>query len=596
MLMPILEHEHRDALQLAMSHLVHEGSFAALFEAAVDAIVIADDRGIIERVNASCERMFGYKRGELVGRNVSVLMHEATGEQHDDYLLRYGAGGAPQVIGRGRQDVARRSDGSEFPLHLSVSEFTAEGKTWYVGMIRDISDLVAAERRRDELIHELRASREQFRLAATRDALTGLANRTQFLDDLDRSIGGAVPAGAELAVAFIDLDRFKLINDTQGHDAGDELLREVGRRLVGTARPDDVVARLAGDEFVVLLCGEMSRASLTAELDRILEALSVPITLPGGVVNLTVSIGAALYPADAREPEQLIRAADIAMYMAKREGGSSVRVHSAEMTEYLSRRDMIERELRAAIAADGLEVHYQPIVRLSDWSVRHVEALVRWHHPVHGAFSPADWIPIAEETGLISAVGAFVRQQSLTDLQSWDALGRPPMRVAVNISPLEFRGRNLAQSILEQIERSGLQPARLLVELTESALGDAAREIVDDLHVLRAAGIETAIDDFGTGHSALSHIASLPADVLKIDRSFVKPLPGDAGSRAIVEGIVMLAHRLGLEIVAEGVETTQQADYLTEIGCDFGQGFFFARPMSSDQLVGWLERVEELAA
>jgi EAL domain-containing protein (putative c-di-GMP-specific phosphodiesterase class I) len=345
-----------------------------------------------------------------------------------------------------------------------------------------------------------------------------------------------------------------------------------------------------------MLRGDVSDRPLDAELQRILEALTAPVILSSGVINITVSIGAAVYPIDARAPEQLIRAADIAMYAAKREGGSAVRLHAAEMTEFSSRRALIERELHSAIDADGLEVHYQPIVALTDWSLHCVEALVRWNHPVHGSFAPADWIPIAEETGLISAVGARVRGLALADLQSWDRAGYAPVRVAVNVSPLEFRSGTLASSVLRDLERTGLDRSRLLVELTESALGDAAGEIAGSLNELRSAGVETAIDDFGTGHSALSHISSFPADVLKIDRSLVQPLPDHPESRAIVEGVVILAHRLGLTTVAEGVETRRQVEYLTSIGCDMGQGFFFARAMSADQLAAWLSRTAELAA
>jgi diguanylate cyclase (GGDEF)-like protein/PAS domain S-box-containing protein len=573
-----------------------EGQLAALFEAAVDAIVVADDRGIIERVNPSCERMFGYDRDELIGQNLSILMPVSTARSHDGYLRRYREGGAPQVIGRGRNDVARRADRSEFPLHLSVSEFEVDGRTWFVGMIRDVSDLVEAERRRDEVIRELRASREQFRIAATRDALTGLPNRVVFLDQLDRAIEQALLGADELTVAFIDLDRFKLVNDTQGHEAGDDLLREIAQRLQSLAHPGDLVARLAGDEFVVLLRGRMMPLERSARLHQMLDALGRPVPLAGGPVDLAVSIGAATYPADAEDAEHLIRAADLAMYQAKRNGGSAVRLHSAEMTRLALQRELIERELRTAVASGELAVHYQPIIRIGDGTTPAAEALVRWEHPELGSISPADWIPVAEEIGLISAVGRQVRERIAADLRGWDRARVPPVRVSFNVSPIEFRAGDLAAAIIEQLDRNDVALTRITVELTESALGDQAGRIRDGLHALRAAGIQTAIDDFGTGHSALSHLASLPASVLKIDRSFVARLPWHLESRAIVEGIVMLAHRLGLQIVAEGIETREQAAYLRDVDCDLAQGFHFARPMPAHELAAWLLESDAIAA
>jgi diguanylate cyclase (GGDEF)-like protein/PAS domain S-box-containing protein len=567
---------------------------AALFEAAVDAIVIADDHGTIERVNASCEEMFGYARGALVGQNISCLMPAVTAAGHDRNLERYRNGGRREVIGRGRDDVAQRADGSEFPIHLSVSEFEADGQTWYVGIVRDISALAAAERRRDELIRELRSSREQFREAATHDDLTGLANRTLFLDELDRAISMAARTGEELTVAFIDLDRFKLVNDTLGHDAGDVLLQAVATRLDASVGASDRVARLAGDEFVVML-RRTSPLELDGALGRILESVSAPIDLGSGPIDVAVSVGAASYPRDSREPERLLQAADLAMYEAKREGGNSVRVHSPEMTRAAQRREFLERELRSVVASDGLDVHYQPVVRLDDRVPVGAEALARWHHPIEGDVAADEWVPIAEETGLIPLVGKQVRRRAASDLAIWDRAGVPPLRIAMNVSPLEFREPGLAETILWEFKRAGVLPARLAVELTESAFA-GEHAIVDGLRQLRETGVKTAIDDFGTGHSALSHLASLPVDLLKIDRSFVARLPEHPESRAIVEGVVMLAHRLGLQIVAEGIEGEEQAAYLAEIGCEFGQGYLFARPMPAATFAEWIEQARPMAA
>ena len=433
-----------------------------------------------------------------------------------------------------------------------------------------------------------------FRLAYF-DELTGLANRQSFIERLERDIRRAHRSAKRLAILFLDLDRFKSVNDTLGHDAGDRLLREAAQRLREAVRPSDFVARsevefarLGGDEFTVLLPGIVRVDDALQVAERIREKMLEPFVLGHNTLSLTTSIGIAMFPDDGEDAGTLLKHADTAMYYAKDQGRNGCRYYNAQLTAEAVRRMQLESSLRLALARDEFLLAYQPKVHAGSGRIASVEALVRWQHPERGLVMPLEFIPFAEEHGLISAIGRWVLQQACRDAASWLRAGRP-LRLAVNLSPLQLREPNVAATVRAMLDDAGLPPEWLEIEVTESALMDDSETTLATLLALRAQGIHLALDDFGTGYSSLSYLKRLPLSTLKVDKSFVVGLPDDDDNLAIVQAIVSLAKHLGFSITAEGVETVEQARLLKRLGSDDLQGYYFSHPVGAAELARLVE-------
>ena len=436
--------------------------------------------------------------------------------------------------------------------------------------------------------HQAASTRISF--MAHYDALTSLPNRVLFDQRLQAALDNARLGGGTVAVFGLDLDRFKPVNDMHGHAVGDKLLLAVAKRLESLLRDTDVVARLGGDEFAVMLpLGQEADLACLTTAERIVTHLSEPFTISDHVINVGVSIGIALYPADGSTGEELQRCADIAMYRAKEAGRSTFRVFEPSMDEDLQARRSLERDLRGAIDESALELHYQPLVCCKTGAVIGYEALLRWQHPARGSVSPSLFIPVAEETGLILKLGQWVLETACHDAAGWVE----PAVVAVNLSPLQFRQADLAETIMATLAWSGLPPSRLEIEITEGILMDDPARAVETLTALRDAGVRVSLDDFGTGYSSLSYLRQFPLDKIKIDKSFILNMESDQQSASIVKALVCLAHTLDLTVTAEGVETAEQLGALKQHLCDHVQGFLLGRPSPYDRRAALPSPAEE---
>ncbi len=431
---------------------------------------------------------------------------------------------------------------------------------------------------------------------ATHDSLTGLPNRSMFNQLLSFSIANARRYQRQCAVLFIDLDRFKLINDSLGHAAGDKLLIEIAARANGVVRASDVVARLGGDEFVVLLNELSGSEQAVGVAHHLLTAFSKPLDLNGHECRVTGSIGIAMFPDDGTDELTLMKNADIAMYLAKAEGKNDVRLYSTEIETQSIDQLEIETSLRHAVERDELVLHYQPKVEVLTGKIGGVEALLRWNHPTLGMLPPVKFIPLAEETGLIVTIGRWVFNTACAQSMAWQRAGLPPISMAVNVSPRQFSDEHLLSYIDDALQSSGLDPKLLQIEITESMVMLNVDRAVRVLEAIQSRGVRLAIDDFGTGYSSMSVLKRFPIDTIKIDRSFVRDLPDSSEDKAISEAIINMGKALGLTIVAEGVETIEQDKFLRDHACDEIQGFLFSKPVTQDKIVELLTAFPEATA
>jgi len=427
----------------------------------------------------------------------------------------------------------------------------------------------------------LEAANRQLRHLATHDALTGLPNRVLLDDRLTQAVAHADRDGRSFALMVCDLDRFKLVNDSLGHLAGDQLLQEVARRLTGLVRSVDTVARLGGDEFVLLITSIQDSEDARRVAAHAIEVLQTPVRIAGIDVHTSPSIGIAFYPADGRTIEALTAHADAAMYCAKQRGRGNVQCYEGGMNAGSEDRVQLESDLHNAIALKQFELYYQPKVNTATGTVRSAEALIRWNHPERGLIPPDGFIPLAEECGLIGAIGDWVVREACRQARAWQDSGMAPLRVSVNLSASQFRGSGLTQSIRTALEAANLHPQYLEVELTESAVMSKPEESIAILEQLSTMGVLVSVDDFGSGYSSMSYLRRFPIDKLKIDRVFINEIASRPEDASIVRAIVSLAHSLRLKVVAEGVETPAQLDFLKNVGCDEYQGFHFSRPVSA---------------
>jgi diguanylate cyclase (GGDEF)-like protein len=439
-------------------------------------------------------------------------------------------------------------------------------------------------------ITERRRAETQLEHIAHFDPLTGLPNRSLLQARLGHALELARRRDRRVAVLFLDLDRFKVINDSLGHAFGDEVLRAVTRRLRGRLREVDTLARWGGDEFIILLEEVADAPSISALAGDILDELALPCTLSNGQdVYVGGSIGISLYPDDGDSAEQLIMRADTAMYQAKDQGRSTYQFYTSALTRAAHERLALETSLRHALERGELTLHYQPQVRVADGALVGMEALVRWRHPERGLVMPDEFIPLAEETGLIQPLGLWVLQTACRQAKTWSSVFARPLQMAVNVSVRQLRQPNLVEQFERVLHETGLPPKSLELELTESTLMSRDGRTEQTLRDLKELGVRLSIDDFGTGYSSLAYLKRMPIDALKIDRSFVKDIPEDFSDMEIAATIIAMARTLRLQVVAEGVETTEQLEFLKTRGCDSFQGFLVSRPMDAGAMTRWID-------
>ncbi|MDP2674960.1 MAG: PAS domain S-box protein [Dehalococcoidia bacterium] len=524
-------------------------------------------------VNSAAEAQTGYSREELLTMDFWEVIHP------DFRPLVKKRGLARQ---RGEQVPARYEvklltrNGEERWVDFMAAAIEFEGKPAVLGTAFDITERKAAE--------------ETIRHLAYHDGLTGLPNRTLFEDRLTVTLAQGRRKRRLAAIMFLDLDRFKVVNDTVGHAMGDRLLQSVAERLKGLVREGDTVARVGGDEFTVLL-PDVGRVEDAVEVaDRILETLRQPWRLNDHEFHITTSIGIAMCPGDGEDAESLLRNADTAMYRAKDRGRDNYKLYAPAMNSRIAERLALENSLRHALERGEFVVHYQPQVNIETGRIVGVEALVRWQHPERGLVSPLEFIPVAEETGLIVPLGAWVLRTACAQNRAWQDAGLPPMRMAVNLSARQFQRRDLLDTVASALAETGLPPQYLQLEITEGAAMQDVDLTLAILRELREAGVQISIDDFGTGHSSLSYLKRFPIDVIKIDQSFVQDLTIDPNNAAIASTIIVMAHALNLTVIAEGVETAEQLAFLRERECDEMQGFLFSRPAPAPELDQMLRR------
>ncbi len=514
----------------------------------------------------------------------------------NDYLAAFQRGTFQNAIG----DTATRS-GAALPLinrgkTVGVLLFISPERNRFTPEFVELLERLAANLsfalENFDRAEEKEKAEEQIRYLATHDSLTNLPNRAMFNQLLSFSLKTAARYQWQCAVLFIDLDRFKVINDSLGHEIGDTLLVEMAARLRAGVRASDVVARLGGDEFMVLL-NEISEGTHVSELARhLLSVLGKPIELSGQECRVTASIGIAMFPDDGTDEQSLMKHADIAMYHAKAEGKNAVRFFSHKIKTQAIGRLTIEAGLRHALERQEFCLHYQPKLDVATRKIAGVEALLRWAHPEMGLLPPVQFIPLAEETGLIVPIGRWVLQTACAQNMAWQRAGLPPMSMAVNVSPRQFSDENLLHDIDTALAVSGMDPKLLQIEITESMVMLNVEQAIKILDAIQSRGVRLAIDDFGTGYSSMSTLKRFPIDTIKIDRSFVRELPHNSEDKAIAQAIISMGKALGLTIVAEGVETIEQDDFLRDHACDEIQGFLFSKPVSADEIAEFFRSSE----
>ncbi|MCE1193001.1 MAG: EAL domain-containing protein [Acidovorax sp.] len=540
-------------------------------EQAPNSIVITSADGGIEYVNPSFSVTTGYGAEEVMGRNPRLLSAGTTPESVYRDLWAHLSSGRPW---RG-EFVNRRKDGREYHESAIISPLHDEhGRiTHYLAVQEDVT-----ERKRDE---------ERIRKLVNFDALTGLPNRTMFASRFSQALALSQRSGQHLALLYLDLDHFKNVNESLGHQVGDELLVEIARRLQHVLRDEDTVSRPGGDEFIIVL--PLTDAQHAAHVAEKLQAEVRQVCRLGRhELVVTSSVGIALYPEDGREFETLAQRADAAMFRAKETGRDTYRFFSADMQAHSLRVLQIENALRSAVVQNQLALHYQPQVRLKDGKLTGVEALLRWNHPELGAVSPAEFVPVAESSGQILGIGEWVLRTALAQARTWLQAGRADFTVAVNLSMAQFRHPGLVDMVREALQESGVPAQVLELELTESIAMDAPEKVIAIVQQLFDLGVQLSIDDFGTGYSSFSYIQRLRVHKLKIDQSFVRHLGQDASAQHIVRAIIGLAQSLELEAIAEGVETAVQCETLRALGCQTGQGYYFSRPVPAQELAPWM--------
>ena len=543
------------------------GLYAAVFQLSSQAILITDQDNRIVAVNPALCELSGYRRDELIGRDPEMLDAGETSIETHDAMWR-----ALLEEGRWEGELSgRRKDGK---VHLKWTS---------VAVVRDADDDIVNYITSYTDISERKVTEQRVTHMAHHDALTGLNNRLSLEDLLEQALAQASREGGIVAVLFIDMDRFKQINDTLGHDVGDLLLIEVARRLRATVRESDIVARIGGDEFVVVLTALHDPIMAAGVAAKIVEALGRPYRLGSHEAHSSPSVGVSLFPDDGQEAEALLKCADTAMYHAKERGRNNYQFYTLEMNAAAQERLALERDLGTALAKEQFQLHYQPQVEMASGRLVGVEALLRWDHPELGVILPERFIPIAEGSGLMVPLGEWVLARAAHQLAEWKAAGHR-LRMAVNLSPKQLRDEGLLELFRAIKAKRGLDDGELVLEVSESTVVAGVENLSDRLTALHAAGAAIAIDDFGTACTALADLRRLPVSILKIDCQTIAGIENDTDTAALCAAAIALGHALELEVLAEGVESEAQRDYLQARGCDSLQGFLNSRPLPADQI------------
>lgn len=528
-------------------------------------ITLSDVNGRIIYVNPAEAEIHGCTVEELAGREARLFAHQRLRKPFPPEKLH-------NIGVWKRESVNLRKNGEEFPVQLtSIAVKNTEGRC--LGIVTACEDITCRKQ----------AEQKIYRLAYY-DPLTGLPNRGMFMDRLHQALAFAHREGRKACLVFLDLDNFKDINDTQGHDFGDKLLREVAQRLCASMRESDTLARFGGDEFVIVLTSVTCQESVAAAAQRIISLFDQPFEIEGRQAYSSVSVGIALYPDDGLDTESLFRCADTAMYHAKNEGRSHYRFFSTEMNQKIMRRVALENSLRQALDTREFFLHYQPQWDLATSRMVGVEVLLRWQSADYGLMLPSEFISLTENSGLIFSMGEWVLRTACLQARSWAAAGHREVRVAVNISGKQLTQPDFIDMLERVIRETGVAPGGLELEFTESVIMEQADKTIDTLRALKKMGVHLSIDDFGTGYSSLNYLKHFPIDRIKIDRSFVADINRNNDDAAIVEAIISLAHSLNLKVLAEGVENSDQLYLLTALGCDEVQGFYLAMPMTAEDL------------
>jgi diguanylate cyclase (GGDEF)-like protein/PAS domain S-box-containing protein len=538
---------------------------AKVFEYSKEGIMVTDAANRIISVNRSFTEISGYLPEEVVGKNPNIL---ASG-RHDDAFYRQMWGTLTEKGSWQGELWNRRKNGDVYPESLTIISVKGDDGAIinHIGIFGDISERKQAEYRIQQLAHY--------------DVLTGLPNRVLFNDRLEQAIIHAQRNKSRLALLFLDLDRFKQINDTLGHGVGDQLLQSVAHRLLSCVRDQDTVSRQGGDEFIAIL-PETSAAGAEEVADKMLQAIVQPYAIEGHELRISTSIGISIYPEHALDATSLIKYADVAMYQAKASGRNHYLMFNTDMNASAYDRLSLETSLRAALEQKQLQLYYQPQVDLADGHITGCEALIRWIHPDIGMVSPIDFIPLAEETGLIGPMSDWVMEEAIRQCRIWLDAGLQDFTMGINLSALQFRQRDLYEQVRLLLEKYQVPPSAIELELTESILIEGVERILGILRNLTALGVAISIDDFGTGYSSLSYLKRFPIQRLKIDQTFVRDVVTDINDATMVKTIVLMADSLKLGVIAEGVETKEQAAFLHEVGCTRAQGYLFGRPMPAE--------------
>jgi diguanylate cyclase (GGDEF)-like protein/PAS domain S-box-containing protein len=566
----LVEHQNRFLEEEVLARTVKLQRFRTAMDATGDGIFLVDGvTNAFVEVNATASKMLGYSRHEFLGLGSVPL--EATTQIELERLRDAILGGS--TIELSTQAKIRRKDGWHLPVEIHRHTQIAGDDAITVGVIRDVTEREEAHLRLYQMAHH--------------DPLTGLPNRTLFYETLGKTIAQAKKKNWGVVVLYIDLDHFKTVNDTHGHAMGDVLLTQVGNRLLDSVRLRDTVGRLGGDEFAVILIMEDRRKGSTAIARKIRDALAVPFTLGSYDVAVTASIGITSFPEDASEPELLIKYADTAMYQAKQKGRDTHCTFTPQMNVELLKQLSLEAALRKAIDNEQFVVHYQPKVDMQSGRITGLEALLRWQRPGHGLVPPLYFISTLEESGLIVQAGNWVISTVCHQIKEWSESAVGPRQVSVNVSGRQFVDHDLDGDVSRALLETGIDPSLLELELTESSLMQNTEATISTLVALKDRGVELSIDDFGTGYSSLAYLQRFPIDKVKIDIAFVRTITGEFAQSTIAQTIIQMAHSLNLKSIAEGVETSEQKEYLRHHGCDEMQGYFFSRPLP-------LKEVEEL--
>ncbi|MDH5777049.1 MAG: EAL domain-containing protein [Gammaproteobacteria bacterium] len=665
----------------------------AIMDNVSDGIITIDERGNVESFNASAEKQFGYSAAEIIGKNVKLLMPEPYQSNHDGYLERYQASGERRCLGFGFREVeGKRKDGSTFPMELSISEMSLHNQTYYIGMVRDITERKVSETEMSKLSHAVEQTadsiiitdknglieyvntgfeqttgyqrdevigctpnvvksgemsddfytelwkqvlsgevfrdifvnkkkdgsvyfeektitplrdinnqithfissgkditdrmrtQERLQYLAHHDVLTGLPNRLLFMDRLAQAMKQSRREGEMVALMFLDIDRFKNINDTLGHQTGDTLLRIIAKRLSGILRDHDTVARLSGDEFAVLLSGINTVDVIPSIARKILLEVSHPVQIREHELFVTTSIGISVFPDDGSEQQVLLKNADSAMYHAKQQGKNNYQFYTPDMNAMAAEYLALENKLHRALERSEFEINYQPQFNIQSGKLNGIEALIRWRHPEEGLLQPDRFIHLLEDTGLIVPIGEWILYTACYQFSKWINSGLLIPKIAVNITPRQLACQNFVSVVEQALKDTGLQPHQLELEITESSLMEEQHANISALHDLHAMGVSIAMDDFGTGYSSLSYLRQFPIQTLKIDRSFVKQLPENHDDCVLARTIISMGQNLNLNIIAEGVETSEQLEFLRNLGCDDAQGFLYSPAIPAELL------------